>query len=574
MRIDFANEEGYWDKVVNRAVIKNRKRSLGDFNGNHKRFLEEAWREDKHHSGLSHEELHKRWFGSDAIAWLRGLINGVKGGSNLHHSYVEDFTAILLRESWSCTVGITTLSAQLDVTANTHIAVNTNFGLTIIATLGSPIDLSNSYLYFRNDGEISAKFTLDALASVNFDTGDMLLLSADKFGAAFTVPGIVTIGPNFKLLAQVEGGITLSGHIESNVNIAKWNVQQTFPDISADWDPQASSNINPDGTQNTTPKDKPLFDASVAANGYLTTHLKPTITFGIEFNTNFIPIDPATVNLVADGFVTAYANAFASTSGGTSFCYGVDAGAQLYTSVNVPPVFGWKLPQSRFQIGPQIDIPIVQETCPVKSSRREIAGNDSTIMEGEWGQELRPATIVKSLQPRAQVYGPILHLPSNLLKCPGEQPAGNSTADSVICQFCTTAPTSKRSAGDSCIAREPGRPDEQSCKIPGGVSKRSQMKAFFADLVKPEQYKRDLIEKRDRKKISWSTSLGPLPPFGPSPWPLDAGPYPICSEAMTVAGISKYWTFDAPGTGCSGVVKEQTAATVNSLTPVPSFQSM
>ncbi len=48
--------------------------------------------------------------------------------------------------------------------------------------------------------------------SVNFDTGDMILLSANRFNAEFSVPDIVTIGSNFKLIAQVEGGITLRSH--------------------------------------------------------------------------------------------------------------------------------------------------------------------------------------------------------------------------------------------------------------------------------------------------------------------------------------------------------------------------
>jgi chitinase len=60
MRLDFSNEEGYWDKVVDKAAGTKRKRSLDDVGGNHKRWLEETWRED-YHSGLS-EELHKRWF--------------------------------------------------------------------------------------------------------------------------------------------------------------------------------------------------------------------------------------------------------------------------------------------------------------------------------------------------------------------------------------------------------------------------------------------------------------------------------------------------------------------------------
>ena len=579
MRIDFANEDGYWDKVVDKSAGQKRKRSLDDFNGNKKRFLEEAWREDKHHSGLSHEELHKRWFGSDILDWLKGIINGVKGGPNVHHSYVEDFTAILLRESWSCSSGITTANAQLDVVANTHVAINTNFGLTIIATLGSPIDLSNSYLYFRNDGEITAKFTLDALATVNFDTGDMVLLSADKFGAAFAVPGIVTIGPNFKLVAQVEGGITLSAHMVSEVNIAKWNVQQTFPDISGDWDPQASQNIDPAGTQDLTPDGKHPFDASVAANGYLTAHLKPTITFGIDFNKGFIPIDPAGVNLVADGFVTAYANAGASTSGGASFCYGVDAGAQLYASVDVPSAFGWKLPQSRFQIGPQLDFQIIQETCPVQNSRRKISANESTVAEGVWGRsglvvpELEPAANKRSLQARGLIYGPIFHIPSDLLKCPGEQPTDGSTASQEICEFCKTGVSSRgllERAAPVCILREPGDSDEPSCRIPGGASKRSKIEAFFTDLVEPVLHTRDVLYKRDRKKITWSTTVQGL---GTSPLEVDAGAYPPCSEAVSVPGIPKFYTFDPPTVACSGVVKKQSAATVAALPAPPSFQS-
>ena len=576
MRIDFSNEDGYWDKVVNKPASHKRKRSLKEFNGNKKRFLEEAWREDKHHSDLSHEELHKRWFGSDILDWLKGVFNGVRGGPNVHHSYVEDFTAHLIQESWSCTVGKVNANAKLDVKARTHVAVNTNFGLTIIATLGRPIDLSNSYLYFRNDGEIAATFTLDALANINFDSGDMLLLSADKFGAAFAVPGIVTIGPNFKLVAQVEGGITLSANLVAEVNIAKWNVQQTFPDISSDWDPQASTNIDPSGTQDMTSKDKPIFDASVAANGYLTAHLKPTITFGIDFNKNFIPVDPATVNLVADGFITAYANAGASTSGSSSFCYGVDAGAQLYATVSVPSVFGWKLPQSRFQIGPQLDFQIVEETCPVKTNRRELGANISTVADGTWdhrtlaSSQSEPVKSAKSLQARERNYGPVFRIPKSLFKCPGDQQQGNFTGDQEICEFCRTSISARgleEREGPVCISREPGVSDEPSCKVPGAPSKRSKVGTFFADLAKP--VRRNLLDKRDRKKISWPTTVQGLGPGTPM---VDAGPYPACGEAITVPGIPKYYTLD-PLPACSGVVRQQSVGVVSQLQPPVNFQS-
>jgi chitinase len=571
MRIDYANEDGYWDKVVDKAASSKRKRSLEEHKGNHRRWLEEAWREDKHFSELSEEELHKRWFGEDIISWLKGILNGVTGDLAVHHSYTEDFTAILLRESWTCSSGITTTSAQLDVEANVHVGINTNFGLTIIATLGSPIDLSSSYLYFRNDGEITARFTLDALASVNFDTGDMTLLSADKFGAAFAVPGIVTIGPNFKLLAQVEGGITASAHLEAQVNVAKWNVQQTFPDANSDWDPKATEDVDPSGTQDVTPTNERAFDASVSANGYLTAHLKPEVVFGIEFNKAFIPVDPAAVNLVADGFITAYADASASISGGASFCYGVDAGAQLYATIDVPGPFKWTLPQSRFQIGPQLDFQIIPQTCPVGNSRRDLLNNDTALVEGIWEEPHLPPAATPDLLPRTSierrgaVYGPIIHLPSNVLQGPGQTPSDNATVDKDICDFCKDLPGNTGSTentkrdGDACRLPQPGDPDEPSCRAPSsGASKRSE--TGLLDKLSA-LWERTVLDKRDRKKITWATSVAGLS----SPEELDCGAYPACSEAINVAGVPKYYTWNSLSNTCDGRVSQQSLATVQSF---------
>ena len=37
-------------------------------------------------------------------------------------------------------------------TVNAHLQVHTSFGLTIIVTLGEDLDLSQSYLFFKNKG--------------------------------------------------------------------------------------------------------------------------------------------------------------------------------------------------------------------------------------------------------------------------------------------------------------------------------------------------------------------------------------------------------------------------------------
>ena len=71
--------------------------------------------------------------------------------------------------------------------------IDTSFGLTIVANLGLPPDLSQSYLYFKNSGTITALFTIDALVSASYDTGDIELFGLENFGATFSVPGILTV---------------------------------------------------------------------------------------------------------------------------------------------------------------------------------------------------------------------------------------------------------------------------------------------------------------------------------------------------------------------------------------------
>jgi chitinase len=175
---------------------------MQDFGGNHKRWLEEAWRED-HKSGLiSREELHARWFGSDVVDWLKGLLNIATTAPLIQHSVDETLTVILLDEQYSCDFSGVQVDAKLNVQAQANVQVDTSFGLTIITTLAFPPDLSNSYLYFKNSGSVSALFTIDALASASFTTGDIELFGLENFGATFSVPGILTVVSTFLLFQK------------------------------------------------------------------------------------------------------------------------------------------------------------------------------------------------------------------------------------------------------------------------------------------------------------------------------------------------------------------------------------
>ena len=367
MRIDFSNMEGYWDSVVDKAGETKRKRSLAEMSGNHRRWLEEEWRDDLHNGALSRAELHKRWFGSDVLEWLKNLV-GVAGiDPKFSHSIDEKITLVIADEEINCPVGSATLQARLHAEAKAHIKADTSFGLTIITTMTFPPDLSNSYLYFKNKGEVSATFTLDAIASLSYSSGNRELFGLESFpGATFHVPGILTVGPNFRLLGSLEASVTLAGHLESQVNIASWSTQQTYPQQEPGFQPLDLEKPDRDGTQILG---QPTFDYSVSASGEIATHLLPTITFGIDFEPRW-KVDNCKVDLVADGGVRFHAIAEASSSStNCPFSYGVDAGADLYAELTVPKLFGWGS-GSRFDIGQVSPVQIVKGgSCP-KSEKR------------------------------------------------------------------------------------------------------------------------------------------------------------------------------------------------------------
>ncbi|KAI4122687.1 MAG: hypothetical protein LQ338_005669 [Usnochroma carphineum] len=413
MRVDFSNEVGYWDSIVSKAAKHKRKRSLEGLGGNHKRWLEEAWRDDAHFGALSHAELHKRWFGSDAIAWLKGLFNtNIK--PEFTHNIDTTFTAKLIDETWGpCKVGGVDVEAKLLAQALASVKVGTSFGFTLITKLSLPLDLSQSYLYFKNKGDVSATFTLDAVGKAKFGTGDIEIAGLENFpGATFGIPKLLTVGPNFKLIGAVDAEVTMSGHLESKVQIASWDIQQTYPDQGTEWDPKGLSDPNRDGTGSFEGIQQPSFDYSVTATGQITAHLKPTFEFGIVFDKMW-NVDSAKVDVVADGWVRMQAAAGASSSGNCPFTYGIDVGADLFATVSAPKAFGWA-PRS-FPIA-SIPAKAAKEggSCPTKRKR--------DVYETLLGSAIAPQAVgntsAHALVKRAPVVGPLLTLPKSCFFCP------------------------------------------------------------------------------------------------------------------------------------------------------------
>lgn len=115
MRIDFSNQPGYWDSVVDRPAegkderhMNKMKRSETGYHKNRKRWIEDEWRDAYHHGGMDRDQLHKRWFGEGVLNWLANLIVVGKAEvtEELNHKVNEKVELVLIDQQFGpCPVG-------------------------------------------------------------------------------------------------------------------------------------------------------------------------------------------------------------------------------------------------------------------------------------------------------------------------------------------------------------------------------------------------------------------------------------------------------------------------------------
>ncbi|KAI9746312.1 MAG: hypothetical protein M1818_000023 [Claussenomyces sp. TS43310] len=175
--------------------------------------------------------------------------------------------------------------AQASVEANLkgRVAVDSSSGLTIIETLACLPDLSNYYLYFKNKVQIAATITLDAVASISYISGHIKIPGSNILG------GWRTVGPNIAVYASADAAICVAGHLEADLTIVKWEIQQTYPQ-TASYPVDQIDEHDYSGTQTV---EVPTFEASVTATGEIILHRKPEVTFGIVFESRWKLSSPA-----------------------------------------------------------------------------------------------------------------------------------------------------------------------------------------------------------------------------------------------------------------------------------------
>lgn len=422
LRIDYSNEQGYWDNIVAADVGKKKhKRSLHDVGGNHVRWLEEEFRDDLHFGALSRDEVHKRWFGSSVFEWLRKMVKPeIK--KTYTHNIDQTITAKIVEEKWHCAGRDGHLLAQ----AQTNIKVGTSFGFTLIARSLFPLDIHDSYLIFNNKGEIKSTFTLEALARFGYDSKDQPIIDIPFPGAALRIPGIATIGPALAVKGRIEASVAIAAELEARLDVVSWDYEYRLPAIS-EMPPANPDRANFDKTGDKNGLMQPTFYAGVLAMGNAKAHLIASLQFGVAFDDRW-KVGKATAEVTADGWVEVSVAAGESTSASCPFTWGLDAGIDLYAMAQG---FKWQTDRyilpgtAKFKIYPGGQCPDLHGGVP---SRRGLVGGSAfsslDLAERQWER--------RGLEKRA--IGPFFHIPVGELFCPGlnNADANNKTACSTI----------------------------------------------------------------------------------------------------------------------------------------------
>jgi chitinase len=231
--VDYSDDPGYWSEIVNRPAGRKSKREIQEtvdreHSGSYKSYLDHQWRLDRR-STPEHELhlLHKRWFSQTLADWLSNFRKIDIEYDLIRHTVNEQFRWYLFRDSIQCTLAGIPTQAYFAAWADLNINIETAGVLSLIGNLADLSTFQESHVLFRNKGSVKASLNLEAFAELQFSTGTVELvgslalifpnwikqliksLGAANFGATFTVPGFVTIGPNFRVLGSLDGIATL-----------------------------------------------------------------------------------------------------------------------------------------------------------------------------------------------------------------------------------------------------------------------------------------------------------------------------------------------------------------------------
>ncbi|KAI8197977.1 Mutanase, partial [Colletotrichum sp. SAR 10_65] len=543
LRIDYSDDPGYWSEIVAAAPtkLKRSRREIEeevhrDHDGSYKKYMYHLWSIDKRSTPQDElHDLHARWFSrSGAIKdWMDRLRNVDKEYELVRHRVNELIRWDLYDESISCNIkGVDTVG-YFKAWADLNVNIETSALVTLIGNMGDLSTFEESHVLFRNSGSVKASFNLEALVTMHFLTGQVELFGLQNFGATFSVPGIVTIGPNFRVLGQLQGTATMHGQARVDLTLAEWDFTQQFPDangaaedvLTTDASPNSARVVSADPIQTLQ---APKFYYDVSASGELGLMVTPKVTLGIVFNDNNIA--DASIDFGVNGAVTLYGSAGSNSNTAWEYCYGVNAQAEVFAEVSAPSLFGINL-NRHYSIWTTGTFPVVEKTCAAASSLTET----------------QPSKRSTKLVKRDNLIGSLI--------CPAE-----STTDAPNIGTC---PACGMSGGESRVRKRYGyifQERADACPLPsadtcswGTVSARSTPN----DEASPFLVGRQAQTKAKKGNVV----------FGPNYTPIevDFGSYLFCKYAQQSNFILRNLVAITPDEVCNPTITLQDDAMVTAL---------
>ncbi|GKT50966.1 mutanase Pc12g07500 [Colletotrichum spaethianum] len=548
LRIDYSDDPGYWSDIVAAAPtkLKRSKRQIEeevhrDHNGSYKKYMYHLWSIDKRSTSQDElHELHARWFSkSGAIKdWIDRFSKVDAEYELVRHRVNEQIRWNLYDESIACKIkGVDTVG-YFKAWADLNVNIETSALVTLIGNMGDLSTFDESHVLFRNSGSVKASLNVEALVTLHFLTGQIELFGLQNFGATFSVPGIVTIGPNFRVLGQLQGTATMHGQARVDLRLAEWDFTHQFPDANGGMTDVLTTDISPKYSGATSadpikPLQEPEFYYDVSASGELNLMVTPKVTLGIVFNDDSIP--DASIDFGVNGAATWYGSAGSNSDTAWEYCYGVNAQAEMFAEVSAPSLFGVSL-NRYYSIWSTGTFPIVEKKC---------AAAAPSLTQTQPSK--RSAKLVK----RDNLIGSLI--------CPAE-----STANASDVGTCPVCGVNADSSGSRRVKKRYGYILEEradACPLlSSDICSYADSSSVSGRSTPNNDTTPSLVERQANLKEMTVTFGGKYPNID-----LDVGRYAPCGKAKNSPYILKNIVTITPGLVCSPTIVLMDDATAKAL---------
>ncbi|KAH7101754.1 hypothetical protein BKA62DRAFT_164821 [Auriculariales sp. MPI-PUGE-AT-0066] len=310
-RSDVTDMPGYWDEIIDdeEGPTSDPQPTAGASDPKARRFEHRAHRRAKRAAAVA--RLGRRGWFSRFTSWLQ-RVNTVSQRVDHVRRYYWDQDIDIFSASAQCENNNTGAAYTTNLTATLHgqTTFDWKYGLFVEGTLVPP-SLSRSYIYFDNNMDHVATFTLAGKASVEWNSDRMTLLNVGFPG--LTVPGIITVGPSLKVQGYISGEVDIEGSIQTTL-------QYTFPPMQF----AIGDGTNVQRTNLTNPSmppvgsSQPSLTAEVALSANAKLHIVPRLQLGISI------LNGAAMNaqayVEADLYAGLAANSSISTDHPLEFC--------------------------------------------------------------------------------------------------------------------------------------------------------------------------------------------------------------------------------------------------------------